>query len=98
MPSSMRAILDQMTAKFPNSNAAAKSFYEKTNWLCEVHYKSSDPTFPDFRIITNVRIAKTNNRLKSDIVLMREASVNSELWPYSFLANACQTQRRLDFL
>ena len=57
--------------------AAARS-HENCAWLCELVYKSTDPSEPRIHITTNI---VRPNDLDGNVILVRDPSINRTLWP-----------------
>ena len=98
MPETMRALIDEIKAQHGDLNPAAQ-FYDKANWLCEIHYVSAYSYVKDIRITTNVRLVSIGkDEKKRDIIFMRDSATNSEVWPYTFLQKMCAARANLNFL
>lgn len=67
-------------------NDAAR-VHEHSAWLCEIVYKSTDPSEPRIHITTN--IARPND-LDGNVILVRDPSINRTLWPQSFVEDYLQ--------
>ena len=76
---------------------AVHEYYANTNWVCEVRYKSTEPTNKDICLQTNVRLVGKPKADKpdqiDDIIFMRDASVNVDIWPTTFLSSAVKNYR-----
>jgi hypothetical protein len=78
----MRKILDSLNIVQKGTLPKAAESYSKRAWLLEIVYKSPDASLPDIRIVTNVILRQKQKKAETvDVILVRDPSVQMELWP-----------------